>query len=73
MHEAAWVGRPIVPTPMILLLVALRLHLRLGLQVIIEAYIRSERIEFTVMATVHGSCYILIVVGVLAILLVALR
>ena len=69
----AWLGRPIVAIPMILLLVALFQHLRLGLQVIIEDYVHSDRIKFAAVAAAHGGCYALMVVGIFAILLIALR
>ena len=70
---AAWLGRPIVAILIILLLIALFQHLRLGLQVIIEDYVHSDRIKFAAVAVVYGGCYALMVAGIFAILLIALR
>ncbi|MFC5582770.1 succinate dehydrogenase, hydrophobic membrane anchor protein [Rhodanobacter terrae] len=68
---AAWLGKPFVAIPMILLLVAMFQHLRLGLQVIIEDYVHSDRIKFAAVAAVHGACYTLMATGILA--MIALR
>ena len=70
---ATWLGRPSVAIMMILLLIALFQHLRLGLQVIIEDYVHSDRIKFAAVAAAHGGCYVLMVAGVFAILSIALR
>lgn len=74
-HAAAtaWLGRPLVAILMILLLVALFQHLRLGLQVIIEDYVHSDRIKFAAVAAAHGGCHALMAAGIFAILLIALR
>ena len=69
----AWLGSPVVAILMILLLVALFQHLRLGLQVIIEDYVHSDRIKFAAVAAAHGGCYALMMIGVFAILLITLR
>lgn len=70
---AAWLAKPIVAILMILFLVAMFQHLRLGLQVIIEDYVHSDRIKFAAVAAVYGGCHALMVAGIFAILLIALR
>ena len=70
---AAWLGKPIVAILMILFLVAMFQHLRLGLQVIIEDYVHSDRMKFIAVAVVYGGCYALMVAGIFAILLIALH
>lgn len=69
----AWLARPLTVVLMILLLVALFHHLRLGLQVVAEDYVHADRIKFAVVAGIHGSCYALMAVGILAILMIASR
>jgi succinate dehydrogenase / fumarate reductase, membrane anchor subunit len=39
---AAWLAQPIVAVPMILMLVSIFSHVRLGLQVLIEDYVHDE-------------------------------
>lgn len=43
-HEtmAVWLGSPLVAVPMILMLVSVFWHLRLGLQVVIEDYVHEQ-------------------------------
>lgn len=67
-----WLKRPIVAVPMILLLVTLFHHARLGLQVIIEDYDHSDRLKFAAVAIVHGGCYGLMITGIFATLLIVL-
>lgn len=68
-----WLARPVTAMLMILLLMALFEHLRLGLQVIAEDYVHADRIRFVVVAAIHGVCYALMAVGIFAVLLLALR
>lgn len=70
---SAWLGRPWVALPMILFLVVLFQHTRLGLQVILEDYIHSDRLKFALVTTVQAGCYLLMAIGIFSILLVALR
>lgn len=69
----AWLARPVTAVPMILLLVALFQHLRLGLQVIAEDYAHADRVRLVVVAAIHGICYALMTAGIFAVLLIALR
>lgn len=68
-----WLARPLTALLMILLLIALFQHLRLGLQVIAEDYVHADRLRFAVVAAIHGVCYALMTAGVFAMLLIALR
>ena len=69
----AWLARPLTAVLMILLLMALFQHLRLGLQVVAEDYIHVDRVKFAVVAGIHGICYALMTAGIFAILVIALR
>ena len=69
----AWLAKPLVAVLMILMLVALFQHLRLGLQVVAEDYLHADRVRFAVVAAIHGLCYALMTAGVFAVLLIALR
>ena len=50
-HEtlAAWMAQPLVAVPMILLLICVFWHIRLGLQVFIEDYVQDEGMRFGAM------------------------
>ena len=50
-HEtlAAWLSQPLVAVPMILLLICVFWHIRLGLQVFIEDYVQDEGVRFGAM------------------------
>jgi succinate dehydrogenase / fumarate reductase membrane anchor subunit len=41
-----WLGRPLVAVPMILMVVSVFFHLRLGLQVLIEDYVHDDGLKF---------------------------
>ncbi|MEZ5566057.1 MAG: succinate dehydrogenase, hydrophobic membrane anchor protein [Gammaproteobacteria bacterium] len=68
-----WLARPLTAVIMIALLVALFHHLRLGLQAIAEDYVHADRIKFAVVGAIHGICYVLMLAGIFAILVIALR
>jgi succinate dehydrogenase / fumarate reductase, membrane anchor subunit len=67
----AWLKTPLVASCMILLLIALFHHTALGLQVVIEDYVHSDA-KFVAVIAVQCFCYALILVGIIAILRVAL-
>ncbi len=69
----AWLARPLTAILMVLLLLALFQHLRLGLAVVAEDYVHSDRIRFAIIAAIHGICYALMAAGVFAVLMIALR
>ena len=41
-----WLAQPLVAVPMILMLISLFYHLRLGLQVVIEDYVHDDALKF---------------------------
>lgn len=43
-----WLAQPLVAVPMILMLISIFYHLRLGLQVMIEDYVHDEALKFGV-------------------------
>lgn len=43
-----WLAQPLVAVPMILMLISIFYHLRLGLQVMIEDYVHDEGLKFGV-------------------------
>lgn len=43
---SAWLAQPLVAVPMILMLVSIFYHLRLGLQVMIEDYVHDDALKF---------------------------
>jgi succinate dehydrogenase / fumarate reductase membrane anchor subunit len=69
----AWLAKPLTSVLMILLLLALFQHLRLGLQVVAEDYVHADRVRFAVVAGIHGLCYALMTAGIFSVLLIALR
>jgi succinate dehydrogenase / fumarate reductase membrane anchor subunit len=69
----AWLAKPWTAVLMILLLLALFQHLRLGLQVVAEDYVHADRVRFAVVAGIHGLCYALMTAGIFSVLLIALR
>jgi succinate dehydrogenase / fumarate reductase membrane anchor subunit len=48
-----WLAQPFVAIPMILFLVSVFSHLRLGLQVLIEDYVHDEGLKFTSLMLVN--------------------
>ena len=68
---SAWIGQPWIALPMSLLLIALFQHTRLGLQVIVEDYIHADRLKFGLVAAVHACCYLLMAIGIFAVLSIA--
>ena len=75
MHYAAfvgWVGSPIPTVLLILLLVTLFYHLQLGLRVIIEDYVHVEWMKLAGILTINFICVFLSVLGVVAVLKIAL-
>jgi succinate dehydrogenase / fumarate reductase membrane anchor subunit len=45
---SGWLAQPLVAVPMILMLVSVFWHLRLGLQVLIEDYVHDDGLKFAV-------------------------
>jgi succinate dehydrogenase / fumarate reductase membrane anchor subunit len=66
----AWMRTPLASGCMILLLIALFHHSALGLQVVVEDYIHSGA-KFIAVIAVRLCCYVLAVVGIIAIVRIA--
>lgn len=50
---AAWLAKPTVAVPMILMIISIFSHARLGLQVLIEDYVHDEGNKFAAIAILH--------------------
>ena len=50
---AHWLAQPLVAVPMILMLVNIFTHIRLGLQILIEDYVHDEGLKFATMALLN--------------------
>lgn len=67
----AWLRAPLVTISMVLLLIALFHHMALGLQVVAEDYIHSDRVKISMVAAIRLACFGLAVAGIYAILRIA--
>jgi succinate dehydrogenase / fumarate reductase membrane anchor subunit len=68
---SGWLVQPIVAVPMILLIISLFWHARLGLQVVIEDYIHNAGSKFALisalnLATIGGGAFAIFSVAALA-------
>lgn len=72
-HASTWLARPWVALPMMVLVIVTFQHTRLGLQVVVEDYVHSDRLKFALVASVHAASYLLMAIGVFATLLIALK
>lgn len=50
---ASWLSQPVVAVPLILMLVCIFSHVRLGLQVLIEDYVHDEGLKFGAMIALN--------------------
>lgn len=62
----AWLKAPFVAILMVLLLVALFHHMALGLQVVVEDYIHSDRAKIPTVVAIRLACFALAVAGIFA-------
>lgn len=67
----AWLRAPLVTISMVLLLIALFHHMALGLQVVAEDYIHSDRVKISMVVAIRLACFGLAVAGIYAILRIA--
>jgi succinate dehydrogenase / fumarate reductase membrane anchor subunit len=68
----AWLKRPFVAILMVLLLIALFHHMELGLRVIVEDYLHSDRAKIPTVVTIRLICFALVVDGIFATVRIAL-
>jgi succinate dehydrogenase / fumarate reductase membrane anchor subunit len=66
-----WLRSPIITILVVLLLIALFFHMALGLQVVVEDYIHSNRAKIPTLVIIHFGCFSLAVTGIIAALRIA--
>ena len=66
-----WLRAPFVTILMVLLLIALFYHTALGLRVVVEDYVHSERVKIPILVVIYLGCFTLAIAGILAILRIA--
>ena len=62
----AWLKAPFVAILMVLLLIALFHHTALGLQVVVEDYVHSDRAKIPTVVAIRLACFALAVAGIFA-------
>jgi succinate dehydrogenase / fumarate reductase membrane anchor subunit len=62
----AWLKAPFVAILMVLLLIALFHHTALGLQVVVEDYVHSDRAKIPTVVAIRLGCFALAVAGIFA-------
>lgn len=67
----SWLRAPLTNILMVLLLIALFYHTALGLQVVIEDYVHSDRAKIPTLVLVRLACFALAVAGIVALLRIA--
>lgn len=68
MKPAEWFLSPVNMLAMVFLLIAVCVHMKLGLQVVIEDYIKPPVMKYTLLLFVTFACFALIGIGLAAIL-----
>jgi len=67
----AWLRTPIATIFMVLLLIALFHHTSLGLRVVVEDYVHSDRVKNPAVVAIRLACCALAIAGIYAILRIA--
>src|SRR5215469_976377 len=67
----SWVSRPLPAILLVLLLIAMFYHMALGLQVVVEDYVRGELAKLGLVIIVRLLCFALAVGGIFAVLSIA--
>jgi succinate dehydrogenase / fumarate reductase, membrane anchor subunit len=62
----AWLKLPFVAILMVLLLIALFHHIALGLRVVVEDYVHSDRAKIPTVVAIRFACFALVVAGIFA-------
>ena len=63
-----WISSPLNAVLMILLVIVLFYHMALGLQVIAEDYLHTDRTKLFVIISIQFGCFVLTITGVVSIL-----
>lgn len=66
-----WLRSPFTAVLMVLLLIALFYHMALGLQVVVEDYVHTDRIKMPTVVIIHLGCFALAAAGIIATLRIA--
>lgn len=66
-----WLRSPFTSVLMVLLLIALFYHMALGLQVVVEDYVHSDRIKIPATVAIHLASFALAAAGIIAALRIA--
>lgn len=66
-----WLRAPLATISMVLLLIALFHHMALGLQVVAEDYIHSDRVKIPLVVAIRLACFALAAAGIYATLRIA--
>lgn len=66
-----WLRSPITSVSMVLLLIALFYHMALGLQVVVEDYVHTDRIKMPTVVVIHLGSFALAASGIIAALRIA--
>jgi succinate dehydrogenase / fumarate reductase membrane anchor subunit len=67
----AWIGQSLVAVPLILLIISIFWHVRLGLQVLIEDYVHDEGMKFGALGLLNFYAVFSIAFGIFAIAKIA--
>ena len=62
----AWLKAPFATILMVLLLIALFLHTSLGLRVVVEDYVHSDRVKIPAVVAIRLACFALAIAGIFA-------
>jgi succinate dehydrogenase / fumarate reductase, membrane anchor subunit len=66
-----WLHSPFTSVLMVLLLIALFYHMALGLQVVVEDYVHTDRIKMPTVVVIQLGCFALAAAGIIATLRIA--
>lgn len=66
-HLAGWLAQPHAALLMVLFLVALFWHAKLGVQVIIEDYVHSHGLKFALLLVNNFTCWLFAAMSILAV------
>jgi succinate dehydrogenase / fumarate reductase membrane anchor subunit len=67
-----WLRRPLSSVLMVLLLIAVFYHMALGLQVVVEDYVHTDRIKIPTVVVIHLASFALAVAAIVTTLRIAL-